>query len=471
MEPDTVREEKAMRDLENRLVADYTDAYSADRIGDAVQTARHRFEGLPIRDFVPILVERIVRRELAEPEAETADAPREPETEQTDKEMAEPYSSFRGRVDTWRRELLGGKRLAPALVAAGVLVIAVALVVAVTRPESDPAPAAAADAPLTVVRGVVGSEKMAFFEDPRVVEVLADHGVQVEVEPAGSRRIATSVDLADYDFAFPSSLPAAERITRETGVTTQHTPFFSPMAIATFQPIVDVLTRAGVVKPGPVPTFDMSAYLDMVARGVQWDQLEGNTVYPVRKNVLVSTSDPRSSNSAAMYAAVASYVVNDNAVVRGPAAEQHVLPLLSRLFLGQGYTEDSTQGPFTEYLSAGMGPAPLAWIYEAQFVAATIEDKIKPGMVLMYPSPTVVSRHTLVPLGDEGDRVGRLLSTDPRLQSLAAEHGFRTGDAAKFTEVVTEHDVPVTQELIDVVDVPAYETLEHLLEGVANAYQ
>ena len=56
------------------------------------------------------------------------------------------------------------------------------------------------------------------------------------------------------------------------------------------------------------------------------------------------------------------------------------------------------------------------------------------------------------------------------LRALAAEHGVRTGDKARFDEVVREHGIRVGTELVDVVDVPAYDTLEHLLDGVARAY-
>ncbi|MGW0178926.1 three-helix bundle dimerization domain-containing protein, partial [Nocardia sp. NPDC003345] len=127
-------------------------------------------------------------------------------------------------------------------------------------------------------------------------------------------------------------------------------------------------------------------------------------------------------------------------------------------------------GPFEEYLTAGMGATPMTWIYEAQFVAAAVQGRLRPEMVLLYPSPTVVSRHTLVPLDAQGEEIGALLHNDADLQSLAAEHGFRTGDTARFDEVVTEHDVQVAPDVVDVVDVPAYETLEHLLDGVAGAY-
>ncbi|MFD0475845.1 hypothetical protein ACFQ0B_52245 [Nonomuraea thailandensis] len=70
---------------------------------------------------------------------------------------------------------------------------------------------------------------------------------------------------------------------------------------------------------------------------------------------------------------------------------------MTPLFTGQGYTDDTSEGPFGEYLTVGMGPSPLVLIYEAQYVEAAARGQIKPGMVLMYPSPTVLSKHTLVP--------------------------------------------------------------------------
>lgn len=467
------REQKAIRELENRLAAAYAQDRTAAEVGGAVRSVHDRFAGSKVRDFVPILVERAVRRQLEPAEdavgttlvdAGDSDAP----TERLATGTGSAGSALPARV----RALATDRRGLFALAGAGV-VAAGAAAWAVTRPDAGSVQAAApaAGAPLTGVTGVVGSEKMAFFDDERVAEIFAAHGFDVRVKAAGSREISTSVDLGGQAFAFPSSLPAAEKLKREVGVHTQFTPFYSPMAIATFEPIVKLLDAAGAVKyDGPVPALDFSAYIGMVQRGVQWDELPGNRTYPVEKNILVSTTDIRTSNSAAMYLAVAGYVVNDHAVVRGATAEQHVLPTLQRLFLAQGYTEGSSSGPFEEYLTAGMGATPMTWIYEAQYVAAAVAGRLRPDMVLLYPSPTVVSRHTLVPLTPEGEQIGALLHNDPDLQSLAAEHGFRTGDTARFDEVVTEHNVPVAPDLVDVVDVPAYETLEHLLDGVAGAY-
>ncbi|MFI9509529.1 three-helix bundle dimerization domain-containing protein [Nocardia sp. NPDC052566] len=462
VEVDTAREEKAMQRMTESLVENFTETHSASDIENAVGSVRQRFDGDPIRDFIPILVERIVRQELSPP----APAPRTAATTApSEPEPARP-SALLGRMP------FTGKGFAPLVVAAAVAIAAIAVVIAVRQPDSAPAPAANPAAPqqVTTVRGVVGSEKMAFFEDPKVVDVLARKGIKLEVDSAGSRQIATSIDLGKYDFAFPSSETAAERIQRQRNVSTKYTPFSSPMAIATFRPILDLLTAQGYVRPGPVPTLDMGRYLYLVNNDIQWSQLADNTVYPVRKNILVSTTDPRSSNSAAMYLAIAGYAANNHTIVQGPAAEQAVLPTLSRLFVGQGYTENSTEGPFNQYLSVGMGPTPLVWIYEAQYVEATLRGQIKPDMVLMYPSPTVVSRHTLVPLGAAGDRLGKLLTTDAELQRLAAEHGFRTGDTAQFAKVTAERRVPVATDLIDVIETPTYDTLERLLDGVTKAY-
>ncbi|MCC3312055.1 three-helix bundle dimerization domain-containing protein [Nocardia africana] len=354
-------------------------------------------------------------------------------------------------------------------VAAAVIVVVVALVVAFGFRSGDSGSPATAPALITA-HGVVGSEKMGFFTDPRVVDALARKGIRLEVDPAGSRQIATSVKLDGDDFAFPSSSLAAERIQRERGITAKYTPFSSPMVVASFRPIVDLLARAGIARPGTVPAFDMRRYLDLTQQGAQWDQLEGNTAYPVRKNVLISTTDPRTSNSAAMYLAVAAYVANDDAIVQGPAAENFVLSKVSRLFTKQGYTENSSAGPFGEYLTAGMGPTPMVWGYESQFVEAAVAGKLPADAVMLYPSPTVLSRHTLVPLTATGDRVGQLLSTDPELQRLAAEHGFRTADPSQFSAVTAEHHIPVAPDVVDVVDTPTYDTLEHLLDGVARSY-
>lgn len=59
------REEQALARLRERLVTTFAKTWSPDDVDSAISRARQRFDGRVVRDFVPILVERIVRQELS----------------------------------------------------------------------------------------------------------------------------------------------------------------------------------------------------------------------------------------------------------------------------------------------------------------------------------------------------------------------------------------------------------------------
>ena len=101
-------------------------------------------------------------------------------------------------------------------------------------------------------------------------------------------------------------------------------------------------------------------------------------------------------------------------MLSSPAEVDNVIGTVSPLFVQQGYTEQSSEAPFEDYLSIGIGKTPMVMIYESQFVAraAAHDGSIATDMVLMYPDPDVLSKHTLVPLTASGDRVGQLLTND-----------------------------------------------------------
>jgi hypothetical protein len=324
---------------------------------------------------------------------------------------------------------------------------------------------------LKTVRGAIGSEKKAFFDDPRVKKAFADHGFDVQVDTAGSRAIATTLDLSKYDFAFPAGTPAAQKIKTDHKVNTSYVPFVTPMAIATFNDIAHLLEKAGVAHDkGGYWTLDTKAYLDLVKRNVRWTELPGNTTYPATKFVLITSTDISTSNSAAMYAAIASYVANGNNVLSNPGDVDQVAPVISPLFLEQGYTEQSSEGPFDDYLTIGEGATPMVMIYEAQYIAraAAHDGSIDPARnVLMYPEPDLVSKHTLVPLTSVGDEVGRLLTDDPVLQQLAVENGFRiTSKPGAFNTFVRQAQVSVQPNLLNVIEPPTYDNLEALIQRI-----
>jgi hypothetical protein len=166
-----------------------------------------------------------------------------------------------------------------------------------------------------------------------------------------------------------------------------------------------------------------------------------------------------------MFAAAVSYIFNGENVVRDQAQLAKVMERVVSLFLSQGYLESSTEGPWESYLANGLNYQPMVWVYEAQYLGRQLRGGVRTDSELIYASPTVLSKHTLVPITDSGDRLGKLLTEDPRLQRLAAEHGFRT---AQFEKVVGEK-APTT--LPDVVDPPAFEVQEAMLDEISRRYK
>lgn len=320
------------------------------------------------------------------------------------------------------------------------------------------------------IHGVIGSEKREYFEDPEVVERLAELGFTANISTAGSRRIATEVDLEEQDFVFPSSSPATQKVTDQgSGYSTDY-PFFSPMAVATFQPIAELLEGAGVVRrEGDSYILDVNAYIDLTKEGKRWRDL-GDT-FPSPRNVQISTTDIRTSNSAAMFLSILAWQFGE----REPDKANDVKWLteqISPYFTGQGYTQSSSAGPFNDYLSQGMGSAPMVLVYEAQFLGEKMKpnSRIKDDMVLLQLDPTVLANHGLVGISEEGKELGRLLSTDEQLQKLAAQHGFRPSSNDYLTTALEEKQLPPPSNYVSSVDPPNYDRLESLIEGVGMRY-
>ncbi|MGO9876415.1 MAG: hypothetical protein ACLPVY_21785 [Acidimicrobiia bacterium] len=327
--------------------------------------------------------------------------------------------------------------------------------------------------PLLVVRGVIGSESKDFFADPRVKAAFAKQGIDVQAVVAGSGQIATLADGSKYNFAFTPETSTVGQLLAGRRITTTYVPFYSPMAVATFTDVAKVLARANVAREhGGWWTIDMRRYLDLVGNHVSWNELPGNTAYPATKPVLITSTDQTASNTAAMYAAIVSYVANKNQVLESPTSVDGVVNRVSPVFLDQRYTEQSTEALFDEYLSAGQGAIPMLMISEAQFVARAADGGgIRPNMVLMYPVPDVLSKFTLVPLSASGDTVGRLLTDDPSLQQLAVEHGFRIVSKPAAIDTFVKHNdlAKLAPQPLDVIEPPTSPILDALMTTIDAA--
>jgi hypothetical protein len=322
------------------------------------------------------------------------------------------------------------------------------------------------------IKGVIGSEKEEFFRDPQTIAALAKINLKVTVETSGSRDIATIANLAkQYDFAFPAGVSAAEKIKRDQSIKKSVQPFFTPMAIASWKPIADILIANNIVKKRGDAYYiiDMMALFDLIIKEKRWTDLKGSEQYPANKSILVATSNVAKSNSAAMYLALASYLLNNNAIVQNEAQITPLIPKLSSLFARQGFMENSTEIPFQDYLTMGMGKSPLVMIYEAQFlreVAKTKNSAIKPDMVLLYPEPTLFTKHVFIPFNADAEKLADALMNDETLQQIAVQHGLRTANAGLLAKTTSFVAPP---ELVNVIDAPSYEILEAMINQVSTA--
>ena len=323
---------------------------------------------------------------------------------------------------------------------------------------------------LTQLHGVIGSEKRAYFEDPDVVARLEELGYSVSVTTAGSRQIATTTDITEQDFVFPSSAPATQKVREQGSGYSVDFPFFTPMAVASWKPIADLLVAEGVVsEQNGAYTLDVNKYMDLARSGKRWRDL--GEAYPSPRNVQIRSTDIRTSNSAAMYLSLLAWEV----VERDPERRDDVGFLIDEIapfFTAQGYSEASSSGPFTDYLSQGMGAAPMVMVYEAQFLGEQMRpnSRIRDDMVLLHLSPTVLANHGIVGVSAGGKELGRLLSNDPQLQQLAARHGFRPANSGSLADELADRGFEAPSDYVNSIDPPSYDRLEQLIDGVGQRY-
>jgi hypothetical protein len=200
----------------------------------------------------------------------------------------------------------------------------------------------------------------------------------------------------------------------------------------------------------------------------RWMELKGSEGYAVKRSVLVSTTDVRKSNSAAMYLALMSQAVNGD-VITDHATAKATAAKLAELFKRQGFQENYVNGNFDDYVQIGIGKAPLAFIYEYQLVGYAMSKKgIQPDMVLMYPEPTIVNKFVLLAASPRGKALQQELATNPDLQKIAVEYGMRTADSTLFAAAVKPTGLAIQDRIQQVIDPPAYELMSDMIDTVTT---
>ncbi|HEY9107617.1 MAG TPA: hypothetical protein VIN58_13135 [Roseateles sp.] len=324
------------------------------------------------------------------------------------------------------------------------------------------------------LKGLIAVDVEAFFKDERVTKVLGGAKLPVQVARVGSRDMAAKIGAADQpDFFIASGVVAANMIAdaaRKAGKTaTQTSPFHTPLVVASWEPVAKILAANGMAKPIAPKVFsvDMEKLTQAMLAKQRWRDLKASGDYAVSRSVLVSTTDIRRSNSAAMYLALTSAALNGD-VVADRATAQKYATQLAELFKRQGFQENYVNGAFDDYLAIGMGKTPLTFIYEAQMLAQAQKGGIRPEMVLMYPQPTIVNKWVLVALNERGKQLAELLATNKALQAVALEQGFRTGDTAAFADAAQKAGLAVDVKLNQVIDPPGFDLMFEMIDIVSR---
>ena len=106
-------------------------------------------------------------------------------------------------------------------------------------------------------------------------------------------------------------------------------------------------------------------------------------------------------------------------------------------------------------------------IYEQKYLEYILSRaNPNPDMVLLYPQPTILSKHTMVALDDNGATFAEEMVSDPKISSIAQRYGFRTQDSSELFSAVEARKLAIPHTIVDVIDPPSYDILEKLINQV-----
>jgi hypothetical protein len=249
----------------------------------------------------------------------------------------------------------------------------------------------------------------------------------------------------------------------------QSSPFHTPMVIASWQPIAKIWSpTAWPSRSATAPTASTSqAHRDDAGRK-RWKDLKGAEAYDVSRGVLVSTTDVRRSNSAAMYLALNElgqarrrrHRPGHRRAARAPARGALQAP---------GLPGELRQRNFDDYVAIGIGKTPMAFIYENQLVSYALAKKgITADMVLMYPQPTIVNKVVFMATNERSRALADLLASHAELQRIAIEYGFRVADTQAFVQAVKPTGLAVEERITQVIDPPSFDLMAGMIEIVTQ---
>ncbi|GAA3305466.1 hypothetical protein GCM10020295_59250 [Streptomyces cinereospinus] len=178
-------------------------------------------------------------------------------------------------------------------------------------------------------------------------------------------------------------------------------------------------------------------------------------------SVLVRTSNVCESNSAGTYLSILAFVAggektpgssHPNDPARARQEVDRIAAEIKPLVTLQGmWADEQADGYFS---ALGESLAPIALIYEHQFLAHQIAHQRKHGeqdtsRVLLYPKPYALTEPQLISLSPQGDRLVELIEQDADLRRRALQLGFRIrfsgedGASRELDDYLSDHGIQV----------------------------
>jgi len=148
------------------------------------------------------------------------------------------------------------------------------------------------------------------------------------------------------------------------------------------------------------------------------------------------------------------------------------LPLIRSCFTEQGGMQTHTPDMLSLFLTDGMSRFPIGLFYEKDF----LDEKLKRGnevssqIVLMYPSPTVISDNTFAWWTEPGRKVDNLLHNDPVFVELEQRSGYRTSNYNErfFHDMATKGIRFPDLAKLTIAPLPTNENFQTLIEKIHN---
>lgn len=335
--------------------------------------------------------------------------------------------------------------------------------------ESESVTEVAPAEPVTV-SALVGGEKMAFLQNPRVREVFARFGVTLQAVKVGSQAMVANANPT-VDCLWPSTQLAVEQFRAHQGSALSHeTIFNSALVLYSWASVTDVLVKQGVVqvKEG-IYYIDMRKLVDVMMAGKTWTDMG----LDMPGKVKVKSTNPRLSNTGNMFAAL---FLTTLAGGDTPTAAQvsQFGPQIGTYFASMGFMSDSSSDIFAEFLVKGVGAYPIMAGYESQLIEFALanpqhQQLIKSRVRTLYPRPTVWGEHPLIAITSKCKRLGEALK-DPEIQTIAWEsHGFRSGMAGVQNDPKGLIVGGIPQELTSIVSMPSAAIMDQFMTHLGAA--